>query len=378
MALDQGYMLAKIYPIWPALKEYQNIIHMINIDLSFDAEPQIQDRHPETIAKQLRDANAMGKTKFIFFQFYNGIVPQVTTIIQHITTLVEDIIDSKDIFYASASPNSQEVYDKLFVKHQYKNKISILGSLSCQLFAQNNCSAHESKLDNYEIKEKSKDFLCFNKESREHRVRLLELMLSSNYDKSGYYSFHGSESWERMLPLLNSEFTHVKKNAHRIPITLNITDNQSNLLHIRDDDLKYFADSYYSIVTETMFYDNTKGRFTNLAIDPDCVSISEKTFKCFPMLHPFIVLGRPGILKELKRIGYKTFSPMIDETYDSIQNDEERLNAIWKEISRLRENNKSDWLQWQSNIKNIVEHNKQHFYVNKNYGETKNIEKYFI
>ena len=32
--------------------------------------------------------------------------------------------------------------------------------------------------------------------------------------------------------------------------------------------------------------------------------------------HPFIVYGNVGTLKELKRMGFRTFSPFIDESYD--------------------------------------------------------------
>jgi hypothetical protein len=34
----------------------------------------------------------------------------------------------------------------------------------------------------------------------------------------------------------------------------------------------------------------------------------------------------------LKKLGYKTFSPYIDEHYDTIENDEDRFNAVWTEV----------------------------------------------
>lgn len=32
--------------------------------------------------------------------------------------------------------------------------------------------------------------------------------------------------------------------------------------------------------------------------------------------HPFIVYGSPFTLKSLRELGFKTFSPFIDESYD--------------------------------------------------------------
>ena len=40
-------------------------------------------------------------------------------------------------------------------------------------------------------------------------------------------------------------------------------------------------------------------------------------------------------LKYLKQLGLKTFSPFIDESYDTIKNGKERATAIYNEIKRL-------------------------------------------
>ena len=38
------------------------------------------------------------------------------------------------------------------------------------------------------------------------------------------------------------------------------------------------------------------------------------------------MIGRPHLLLALKKLGYQTFTPMIDESYDSIENDDDRLS----------------------------------------------------
>lgn len=64
---------------------------------------------------------------------------------------------------------------------------------------------------------------------------------------------------------------------------------------------------------------------------------TEKTYKPIACRKPFIVFSTPFFLKEFRKLGYKTFSPYIDESYDTIEDDNERLNAIVNEIERLCE-----------------------------------------
>ena len=42
-----------------------------------------------------------------------------------------------------------------------------------------------------------------------------------------------------------------------------------------------------------------------------------------------------GFLSDLRKIGYKTFSPYIDETYDTIDDNEQRLLALVNEVKRI-------------------------------------------
>jgi hypothetical protein len=61
----------------------------------------------------------------------------------------------------------------------------------------------------------------------------------------------------------------------------------------------------------------------------------------------------------LKECGYQTFHPYIDESYDNIEDDELRYQAVIQEINRLCAQTDEEWITWQNNIKSIVEHNYQ-------------------
>ena len=89
----------------------------------------------------------------------------------------------------------------------------------------------------------------------------------------------------------------------------------------------YYLDTYFSIVNETTFH--TKSGYDGVPF------LSEKIFKCIAMKHPFVMVSVPNSLQYLKKLGYKTFESIIDESYDSIVKDDERMFAIVNEVQRL-------------------------------------------
>ena len=78
--------------------------------------------------------------------------------------------------------------------------------------------------------------------------------------------------------------------------------------------------------------------FLEIVAETDILStdwFTEKTVKNLYIGKPFIVYSAVGSLKKLHNYGFKTFSPWIDESYDSIENLYDRLEAIKQEIDRI-------------------------------------------
>lgn len=84
---------------------------------------------------------------------------------------------------------------------------------------------------------------------------------------------------------------------------------------------------------------------------------TEKLFKAVGCNKPFIVFSTPYFLAELKNLGYKTFSPFINEEYDTIVDDLDRANAIIKEISRLNSLSEDKFQEVLDGCKDICLHN---------------------
>jgi hypothetical protein len=110
---------------------------------------------------------------------------------------------------------------------------------------------------------------------------------------------------------------------------------------------KPYEETYFSIVPETLFYE--AGNY-----------ISEKTLKPIAHLHPFVMLGRPHILKKLKKLGFKTFSDFWDESYDDIENNSDRIIAVYEIIKKLILVSNEEWDIMISKMAYILEHNRTH------------------
>jgi hypothetical protein len=186
---------------------------------------------------------------------------------------------------------------------------------------------------------REKKFLFLNRRLRRHRVLFPCLLADEDLYRDSLISYfpdddlgHGvqamhqilSKTLESKLPLLEKYQRGYEITTPNLPYIVDTTDNYFNHAVTMAADL--YERTYFSVVSETFYFDDD----TSTAVFP-----SEKTFKPMHQLHPFILVGRPHFLKELRRIGYRTFSPWIDESYDGIEDDLERAEAICKEVARL-------------------------------------------
>lgn len=310
------------------------------------------------IKNGLKDNN----TKIYFDNVYEGMVQSCVVFIH---AAIENLnLNSAHCTFITGAMNAKALYDDWCELNNIVNKINILTLNGWERHM--NHSGPQEELNNYEliIEPKEKKFLCFNRIFRFHRVSLLCMLYRENLVKEGFYSFwpdwtHGGSTppdfntlkrfiSDDLYALVLDEFN---KHKHEMPLLLNNND-ASNTNYLQHSDLDYYRKSYFSLVTETFFFTNVCDNW-----DEHAVFFSEKVFKPIMCKHPFILLARPRSLHYLREIGYKTFHPFIDESYDLIENDEERLVAIVNEVKRLSNQSESEWIEWLKNIKDIVNEN---------------------
>ena len=88
---------------------------------------------------------------------------------------------------------------------------------------------------------------------------------------------------------------------------------------------------------------------------------TEKIFKPIAAKQLFIIFGSRHSLKFLQDIGFKTFSPFIDESYDGLEQPK-RFNAILSEIDRIAAMSLTELTKLKADVKSIVDYNYNHFY----------------
>ena len=382
MSIPQDLMAEHTFIAFPELKQYANHIHFIDATISTREVFLIRDTID--IVNEIKQAYSQGKTKFFFYMFTEAVMSHIVFKLHRIAKLFQGVIPSENFFYLSGAINGEEAYERVAQRYNFTFRISILSAAMFHYYLQKTTLSYEIDYNIFEVKVKPKKFLCFNKVEREQRLRLIERMLEKNYVGLGYYSFESSESnniGTLIDNLSNDRFPNIKANKHLFPLRLNITPERLNPVNIIPEDLNYFKNSYFSIVNETIFYGSSSSSTNNLSHQPNAeyssVFASEKIFKCLALKHPFVVFGRPGFIKGLHKLGFKTFSPYIDESYDDIVDDDERFNKIFNEIDRLINLSDDEWVELLRNIEPILEYNHYLFLDKEVHGITENPTRFF-
>jgi hypothetical protein len=106
-----------------------------------------------------------------------------------------------------------------------------------------------------------------------------------------------------------------------------------------------YVDTYFSLITETLCYESPYSFRT------------EKTAKPLAMGHPFIVASNPGFYRDLQQLGFQTFGHVIDETFDQIDNAQDRMNRIVEVVTDLCHQDLASFLK---ECYNTCKYNQQH------------------
>lgn len=110
-----------------------------------------------------------------------------------------------------------------------------------------------------------------------------------------------------------------------------------------------YTHSYCHIVLETLFdADQSNGAF-----------ITEKTYKCIKFGQPFVIAGPANSLAALRNDGYRVFDNVIDNSYDSIEDNNLRWVALQQTILQIK--SQKDLRRWYAKCLPDLVHNQQLF-----------------
>jgi len=203
---------------------------------------------------------------------------------------------------------------------------------------------------------RKKHFLCFNRELRPHRKLLLTMLIKENLLDYGLVSSKkfDKETFFRVpkeLHIGKGVYKYLEKYADKLveitPLVVDVDEWETN--HFDTSPFWVYDETYFSVVTATWFVEDT-------------LFVDEKVWKPMANEHPFLVVGNYKILEELKRQGFKTFHPFIDESYDLEHHPYKRMKLIIKEIKRLSKFSLDEMNEWYKKLQPILEHNNKQLY----------------
>lgn len=205
---------------------------------------------------------------------------------------------------------------------------------------------HDSSLDR--TNPLTTDFLIHARDwqgTREYRLKFLELLVNADLVNQSKITFqamidnHGFD--QHLFHNKNFQIDHDKLKS--IP-----TQSIPSWASATYDAIDY-SNCLMSVVLETIF-DNSK------------IHLTEKICRALACGHPFLLAAGPGSLQYLRDYGFKTFSALIDESYDDEPDSLLRLQKIIKVMTDIKSLTQDQKIKLKNQFKEITDHNRRWFF----------------
>jgi hypothetical protein len=199
-------------------------------------------------------------------------------------------------------------------------------------------------------KQAQKIFLIYNRAwsgTREYRLQFAELLVRLDLQE------HCKTSINPVEPELeiHYELHNFVNPIWRPTIVLEnyFPTSTAHSTYSADFDIDDYEATDIEVVLETLFDDSR-------------LHLTEKSLRPIACGQPFILAGTHGSLEYLRSYGFKTFGHVWDESYDLIEDPQERLNAIADLMKQI-----ANWMPWVRERKlaeaqAVADHNRQHFF----------------
>lgn len=310
----------------------------------------------DNIQKQFTERGLEKNQKFLIFgtgyetqRFYNEHIVKYSE--QSLRDEFNDKNDfGKDFFELSHRSKMTRCFGVNFFEHFHYQKLK-----HSQYYT--NKKYQKQLLEILNADNKTKNFVCLNRNLRYHRLALVSELIRFDLHKSNYVTLISSpekpipefgECWkvEEYILKQQEELDHFKlfvKNFH--PINSPIVEDDQSHDNLFLPPIQYYRETFFSLVTETEVSSGT-------------LFLTEKITKAMSMYHPFLLLGCPYSLEYLRSLGYATFPEMFNEDYDKEEKLDKRFEMIMQEILKFQYLNKKKKIERFNSIKDKLFHNK--------------------
>jgi hypothetical protein len=267
-------------------------------------------------------------------------------------------IPREQIILLINSFNATEVYNSWFPLDQQRLEVINLPFLmSHTSYVYNLKYKNNNTIQNFldsQNKIRKHHFLFKIRRARDYRIAMLHALASDNLLGQGNWSCLDSITAEDGFKKStkyrsNINFSAIQDLHTKLPRSLENEplSNFNNVNGWNDQNSIANDNSYFYIASETFMHSEFK-------------FVTEKVFKPIAHFQPFLFLSYPGALKQLNQLGFKTFSPFIDESYDEEEDEIKRFNLIYSEVQRLCSMSLEELHSWYWCMEEILIHNHSH------------------
>jgi len=295
-------------------------------------------------------------TTKIIINYYDDFICKID--IDHIAeTIKEKQLDATRIFLIVCDNNyykfATEKFNKLGINLNIQSYNSMLKKIKVTPLRQFN-------------KFSFKKFSMLSRNYRDVRLKFYATLQKADLLSNVSYTFNNIDPYVHPHKVFNQEYITAKIKEFNIEIDekmdrwiKNIPYSVGNVKDKLDKIIYNLIDqSGINIIIESHFdhFVNHYGpEFSHCEYAPPFVT--EKTYKAISRSKPFIFFSAPYSLTALKDLGFKTFDPYIDETYDQIEDNDQRLKIIVTEITRINSMSKKEFNQLIENTREITNYN---------------------
>jgi hypothetical protein len=206
---------------------------------------------------------------------------------------------------------------------------------------------HDPKLD-FDLHKIKQDFLVYNRAwsgTREYRLYFTQQLVDQqllDHVKTTFNPVDSKHYTQHCFKNKNLKINNHTLEQHLLP---NLVDASASADYMSDD----YANTGIEVVLETLF--------------DDCrLHLTEKTLRPIACGKPFILASTPNSLKYLQDYGFETFSGLIDESYDTVLDSRDRLDAIVQEMKRIARLDANTKQGLYTKLNEIAQRNKQRFF----------------
>jgi len=265
-------------------------------------------------------------------------------------------IPSNKIFYLSPAYQCKDIYKNVTESLGIRsNLIKVIYVPHVDMLCSDSSIELSNRMKFNEIR--SKKYISLNRMLRFHRPVLIGLLenlgcltdghvsLGINQNDKNNFQLHGGikpyiSRSIKSFPIGETEI-HIRDRSlnglenlyNKLPLVLDQEEFETNYAPWEFIPWKHVEDSYFSVVCSTHFF-----KWQEISL-----GWNEKEWRPLLYGHPFIIANRPHTLKVIRQFGFLTFNKWFDESYDDIEDDWQRLDAIAKEVNRLSKISAQEW-----------------------------------